>query len=345
MKRILLIAFVGIGITAALWAGNEKRRGQAGATELLINPWARSAGWHAADAAGISGVEAMRFNPGAIVFGANTQLSFSRTTWLKGTDIYINAFGLVQHLGEEGDNALGISLMQIDFGEIMITTAEQPEGGLGTYSPQFINLGLAYSHRFSSTIAGGVLVRLISESLPDVSAMGAAVDAGVRYTSLNKRTRFGVSLRNVGTPMRFTGDGLGDRGTFEGSDVVLTLEPRSAKFDLPSLVHISGSHDVLANASHTVTLAANFTSHTYQRNDFVVGLRYSFKQLVSLRGGFLYQNGILDPNERQTAFTGLAGGLSLNLPMGKSRSLSFDYSYRATNPFAGVHAWSIGLNL
>ena len=27
--------------TEAVWAGNDKRRGTAGATELLINPWAR----------------------------------------------------------------------------------------------------------------------------------------------------------------------------------------------------------------------------------------------------------------------------------------------------------------
>ena len=27
------------------FAGNEQRAGQAGASELLINPWARSSGW------------------------------------------------------------------------------------------------------------------------------------------------------------------------------------------------------------------------------------------------------------------------------------------------------------
>ena len=38
---VLLIAF----LTFDLSAGNKDRVGQAGATELLILPWARSAGW------------------------------------------------------------------------------------------------------------------------------------------------------------------------------------------------------------------------------------------------------------------------------------------------------------
>ncbi len=345
MKRFVLTSCLAFGVGIAAWAGNEKRAGQAGATELLINPWARSAGWHAADAVGVRGVEAMRFNPASILFVPHTEFAFSRTTWLQGADIYINSFGFVTRMGEDGDNALGVSLMSFDFGDIMITTAQQPEGGLGTYSPQFINLGMAYARRFSSTISGGVLVRLISESLPDARALGAALDAGVRYTSFNKRTRFGVSLRNVGTPMRFTGDGLALRGTPADGDYELTLQVRSGRFDLPSLVHITGSQDfLLGGEAHVLTLAANFTSHTYQRNEMVVGAQYSFKELVELRGGFLYQRGILSDNP-QTIYTGPAGGVSLNIPLGDKRALSVDYSYRATSPWKAIHAWGLRLNL
>ncbi len=345
MKRLIAFTWVMVGIAATLWAGNEKRAGQAGATELLINPWARSSGWHAADAVGVHGVEAMRFNPASILFVGKTEFAFSRTTWLQGADIYINSFGFVTRLGEDGDNAFGVSLMSFDFGDILITTAQQPEGGLGTYSPQFINLGMAYGHRFSSTISGGVLVRLISEALPDARAMGAALDAGVRYTSSNKRTRFGVSLRNVGTPMRFGGDGLAFRGTPEGSNYELTLQMRSGRFDLPSLLHITGSHDFLFGGStHVLTVAANFTSHTYQRNELVGGLQYSFKDIVQVRGGFLYQRGILSDNP-QTVYTGPAGGVTLNVPLGSDRAVSIDYSYRAASPWKAVHAWGVRLNL
>ena len=43
--RKLLIAFT-IMMPAALIAGNPDRSGEAGASELLIDPWAQSSGWY-----------------------------------------------------------------------------------------------------------------------------------------------------------------------------------------------------------------------------------------------------------------------------------------------------------
>ncbi|MDD3744056.1 MAG: hypothetical protein PHX54_10580, partial [Lentimicrobiaceae bacterium] len=41
------------------WAGNKDRSGQAGASELLINPWARSSGWGGANVANVRGLEGL----------------------------------------------------------------------------------------------------------------------------------------------------------------------------------------------------------------------------------------------------------------------------------------------
>ncbi|MEX1132453.1 MAG: hypothetical protein WEC15_04440, partial [Flavobacteriales bacterium] len=43
-------------------AGNPDRAGSAGATQLLINPWARSSGWALANTSSVRGVEAMYGN-------------------------------------------------------------------------------------------------------------------------------------------------------------------------------------------------------------------------------------------------------------------------------------------
>ncbi|MDQ3072680.1 MAG: DUF3308 domain-containing protein, partial [Bacteroidota bacterium] len=130
-------------------AGNPKRSGQAGATQLLINPWAKSAGWYGADMAGISGVEAMNFNPAGMMGVPNTEFIFSRSSWLVGTGIGINAFGFTQRLGGDGGiNTLGFSITSFDIGDIIITTEQQPDGGLGTFSPQLMNIGIAYGHTF-----------------------------------------------------------------------------------------------------------------------------------------------------------------------------------------------------
>ncbi|MCX6296223.1 MAG: hypothetical protein NTX97_09175, partial [Bacteroidetes bacterium] len=120
-KIVAPLAFAGLFMlpTNNLLAGNPDRSGQAGATELLINPWARSSGWAGANIAGARGLEASFLNVAGTAFTKKTELLFTRTNWLKGTDININAFGLTQRVGETG--AIGLSVMSMDFGDIPIT--------------------------------------------------------------------------------------------------------------------------------------------------------------------------------------------------------------------------------
>ena len=49
-------------LASSAFAGNKDRTGQAGAGELLLNPWARSSGLFGLNAANVSGLEAMKCN-------------------------------------------------------------------------------------------------------------------------------------------------------------------------------------------------------------------------------------------------------------------------------------------
>ena len=60
---IILIA----GISTDSFAGNKDRSGQAGASELLINPWARSSGWGGVNTANVRGLESMFGNVAGII--------------------------------------------------------------------------------------------------------------------------------------------------------------------------------------------------------------------------------------------------------------------------------------
>ena len=64
MKKIYSIALIaGLLLTwGNMYAGNEQRAGQAGASELLINPWAASSGWADAGSSSIHGIEALFHN-------------------------------------------------------------------------------------------------------------------------------------------------------------------------------------------------------------------------------------------------------------------------------------------
>lgn len=344
-KSLMLTALLYSGLA---FAGNPDRVGQAGATELLINPWSRSSGWAGANAGSVRGLEASFLNVAGIAHTSKTEVGFSHTNFLKGSDIAINSFGLTQKVGESG--VMGFSIMSMSFGEIDVTTTSLPEGGIGTFKPQYINVGLSYAKIFSNSIYGGFTVRVIDQSISNVGARGVCVDAGIQYvTGTNEdrdNVRFGIALKNVGTPLKFGGDGLSTRLTAPSGNYQLTIEQRTEGFEIPSLLNIGAAYDFKPAADHRMTVAATYTSNSFSNDQTSVGLEYGFREMFMLRGGFMYEKDILSDIDRMTVYTGPTAGMTLEVPMGKSgKKFGLDYSIRFTNPFDNIHTVGAKLTL
>tara|TARA_B100001964_G_scaffold187336_1_gene208262 strand:- start:1306 stop:2379 length:1074 start_codon:yes stop_codon:yes gene_type:complete len=345
LKAILITAAVAIPIKEN-FAGNEQRAGQAGASELLINPWARSSGWGSCNVANVRGLEGMYNNIAGLAFIERTELIFSRTNWLMYNDneavSYINSFGFSQKVGESGVLALGI--MSMDFGDIEITTEELPDGGIGTFSPKFMNIGISYAKTFSNSIYGGFTIKMISEQISDLSASGVAFDAGIQYvTGAKENLKFGISLKNIGPRMSFSGDGLSFRN-YLNPNYEMTVEQKSSEFELPSLLNIGMSYDILF-MQHRLTGAGTFTSNAFQKDQYRLGCEYSFRDVFMVRCGYTYEEGIRTPSTRTTALRGPSGGFTIEIPMGGGKTFGVDYSYRHTDPFQGSHSLGARINL
>jgi len=260
--------------------------------------------------------------------------------------VKINSVGFGQKLGESG--VIGISATTFGFGDLPVTTIDQPEGGLGTFSPTQANIGVAYSKAFSNSIFGGLLLRVVSESIANVRTSGVAFDAGIQYvTGPTDNVHFGIALKNVGPAMKFKGDGLSVQGLLVGGDNSLTLEQRSADFELPSMMNIGAAYDFNISELHRVTVAGTFISNSFTKDQFILGAEYAFKKMFHVRGGYLYEKDVTDDVKRETVFTGPSAGVSIDLPFGeeKKSAVAIDYGYRATNPFSGVHSIGVRLSL
>jgi len=92
------------------------------------------------------------------------KLIFSRTNWLVGSGIFMNSFGITQHVGETG--AIGLGVVAINAGKIERTTEEQPEGGLGTFNPSFYNISLSYAKGFQIIFMGVLTLNLFPNKYP-----------------------------------------------------------------------------------------------------------------------------------------------------------------------------------
>ena len=344
MNRTTVMAILLSLASTPVWAGNPDRAGSAGATQLLINPWARSSGWGLANSASLSGVESMFGNIAGLAHVQRTEVLFSSTRWLSGSGVTINSVGLGQKLG--GSGVIGLSAMVMGFGELEVTTYDVPEGGRGTFSPSLANIGLSYAKSFSNSIHGGVLVRVVSESIANVRTSGVCFDAGIQYvTGPKENVHFGISLKNVGPAMQFAGDGLSVQGILvQGSDQ-LTLEQRSDRFEIPSLLNIGFAYDLHLAEMHRLTFAGTFVSNSFTKDQGIIGIEYAFRKMFHIRGAYTYEDGITSDAERTTVLTGPSAGVSVDFPFGseKQSALAVDYGYRATNPFNGIH--SIGLRI
>lgn len=381
IKRVVSLALMcTLSLTAFITnAGNEDRTGQSGAAELLINPWARGTGWGNAGVAHASGVEAIFTNVAGTAFTKKTQVSFMNTQYLQGSGAKINSFGLTQKLKNKKDEDLGvigISVFSMGFGKIPVTTTENPEGNIGDFSPSLMNISLSFAKSFSNAIHGGIVVKIINESISDMSASGIGIDAGIQYvTGKYENLRIGIALKNVGTPLSYSGDGLSVRGLVNGSSSNMTLEQRSGEFELPTMLTMGFSYDLLwakktssnvasdapggaaksidddelrsENAEHRLTFAGAFISNAFSRDQYVGGLEYSWRNTLQIRSGYAYESSLNDVELSKTVYTGVNVGGSIIVPISKEKGTNFsiDYSYRSTRNFGGCHTIGAVVNL
>jgi hypothetical protein len=328
-------------------AGNPDRQGEAGAYELLMDPWARTAGLHSMSTSLVRGVESMNLNVAGLARINKLDMGFGSTQYLMGTGINLSSAAVGAKIGK--NSVMGLSLMAVDFGDIEVTTTNQPGGTGSTYSPSFFNLGFAFAHEYANKVSVGMVLRAISESLANVSAFGFSIDAGIQYvTGPKDNYKFGVSLRNVGSPMTFRGEALSfQRPSPNGGSYDITVDQRGARYELPSMLNIGASYDFYFLEKHRITVLGNFTSNSFSRDNLGAGFEYALDERFVLRGGYKSELSVSNPIEAPI-YTGLSAGGSLTFPLSrteKNTKISVDYAYRATKVWSGTHNVSVRIAL
>jgi outer membrane protein OmpA-like peptidoglycan-associated protein len=374
MKKILVLG-VALGLVLQTsYAGNPDRKGEAGALELNINGYARSAGFWDLNVAGVRGLEAERLNPAGVGYTTGTEINAAYTSWLTGSGVNIVQGGFSTRFKS---NAFALTINSLNFGAIEKTTTNNPEGGLGIFKPTFLNIGVSYAKNFSlgenrvmgaNLITGGVTLRLVSEIIGNVTATGFAFDAGLQYTTGKKENvHFGVSLRNVGTTMKFAGDGLAFPGSvtaFDGTTYQVTANKRTNTFELPTQLNMGMSYDLYLGKKieispkkftqfYRLTFLGQYSANAFGSDNWGLGAEFSLREIFMLRAAYRFENGIFKGETSNTAYNGFACGMSINIPFKKDNSgpaLAIDYGFRMTsstvaNNFAHTHTVGLRINV
>ena len=351
----LCVAFSSFGV-------NKDRVGQAGAGELLLNPWGRSGGLFGLNCANVSGVEAMKCNMGGLAKVKRTEIGFAHTRYLAGTGMSISNLAIGQNLGEIG--VLGINLMSFGYGDIPISTTSSPEGGIGTYKPNFLNLSVGLSHSFSKNMSAGFSTTYVNQSISNIRASALGFDAGVQYVNGKRdNLHLGITIRNVGTNIRFAGDGFSFNGKTPDLATELTVQQRSEKFALPSQLCIGVAYDFYLDEKktapaegaekdmmpkHRLTPMVSFISNAFSNDWLGLGIEYAYREKFMLRAAYRYENDIFNKDNTFTFFTGLTAGATFQAKLSDKENapgVALDYGFKMTNISNGVHTLGLRFTL
>ena len=340
LNKFLIVLMANFLVISVNIAGNEDRVGSAGASQLLINPWARSTGYGDASVANITGIEASYINVAGLTSIKKSQIKLNHTNWLSSASIGFYSVGYGQKL--DSTSFVGLSIQSMSFGDVNITSVDNPEGGIGVFSPRSSIINLGYAKLFTKNVSGGINFKLINESISNLSATGVAFDAGIKYSMDDQRLKIGITLRNLGPKMNYSGDGLATQVTYNSTGKNATLQQRTQPFEMPSLLNMGASYDFLIDSVQKLTTMASFTANSFSNDQYRLGCDYAFntKNLgFNIRAGYVYEKNLFSSELRSNALTGLTSGFSIDFNVGKSTAIGLEYAARFSSPFGIIHTF------
>ena len=324
LLRILGCAVGVLAIAASAFAGNEGRIGTAGALELRIPIGSRSIAMGGAAIAGVTGTEAIFWNPAGTAEIEGTEVAFSHLTYIADMDVSFAA--VATRFGDFG--TIGLSAKVLSMGDIEVTNELNPEGTGETFAPAFSVFGLTYARRLTDRVAFGANAMYINENIFRESARGVAFDFGFMYNPMWRGLKFGAVVKNWGPEMSFDGPDFDVDIQIPGSDPnspQKTVRTKSTTFELPSSVQFGMACELLNMDRNFVQVNGTYQSSNFNNDEFRVGGEYGYNDVLFARGGYIYSN-------QDEYIEGLTLGLGLAFRLGQTRML-FDYSWAQTEYF------------
>ena len=196
------------------------------------------------------------------------------------------------------------------------------------FTPNFSILGVTFARKLSDNTSVGLNANLIREGFGRVAATGVAYDIGVQYRGLLGREGLdvGFAMKNLGSPMKYDGEGLGVMATpVEGDGTQDYYKIDAASFDLPFVFDMGMSYNI-AGADIGVT----YTSNYYSTDELKFSVGYNLEGLGSVGVGMQTSSSAQEKDDVDDWYTNPADGVSFGASIDMSRfvgmNMSVDYS-------------------
>lgn len=280
---------------------------------------------------------AMYWNPGALARMGHGQVMASHTTWLVETDF--NWIGVT--LALDPDNAVGISLTQLDYGEDEVNTVTMPEGTGERWTAQDLAFTLSYSRNLTDRFSIGGSFKYITQQIWNESASSIAFDVGLIFRTPFDGLRLGAVLSNFGSDMQLDGKDLTRRIDLDpentGNNETIVANLKTDSWELPLFFRAGISYDLQRSDLFTATVSADAVRPN-DNNEYVnLGGEFSFRNILFLRAG--YKALFLEDTEE-----GFTAGFGLYYPLFGTTAAALDYTYQDFGIFKSVQTISLAID-
>jgi hypothetical protein len=314
----------------------QQKLAQAGMKFLNVSLDARTTAFGDAVTSLETNSSAMFYNPASMArLEGFADITIGSTQFIADINYYNAAVAFAPFDGDYG--VFGLSFISVDYGDFLGTVVATNEQGfldVGTYSPTAIVFGLGYAVALSEKFSVGGNVKYVRQSLgtsvvsdlvtdpvqgfvsgttEETKTDVLAFDFGILYRTGFKSLNIGMSVRNFSREVKYKK---------EGFQIPLI-------FQLGASFNFSDILDVDKN-EHSLILSVDANHPRDFPEQILVGVEYTFMNILSVRGGFSA------PNDERN----FCAGVGLKKDIG-GLDLGVDYSYTPFGIFNDVHRISL----
>lgn len=337
--RYAVLVGMFLAMIASVYA-QANRSGTAAASELLIPVGTRGIALGSSTLSSARGVEAIYWNPAGLShMKGSAEAMFSNMNYFADIGVTYGAVGA----NFSGFGTIGLSIKSLSFGNILITTDDDPDGlGGQTYSPTLVNFGLTYARALTDVISVGVTATLVSEQIARVTSTGFAFSIGIQYSKLAdiEGLDIGVALKNIGPQMSFSGSGLLREATAtDANRPPQYYQVQAASYDLPSSMEVGLSYDRKLGEKGNFQVNGLFINNNLGVDEYRLGGELGYE----LSGIQLYGRGgyILAPKADSDKYPfGTTAGFGLKYATADVE-IAFDYAWRRVQYFGAQNVFSV----
>ncbi len=338
MKNKIITITLSLILTTSLFSqdfvSNVSKRGTVAAPFLSIGQGTRASGMGGAYVAVADDPSALYWNPAGITKLQGAGFLVDHTQWI--ADINYNFLAFTYNLGDLG--TIGASFTSSDYGDMKVTTVDQPEGTGETFTVKDAAFSLAWAIQLTDNFSIGFNPKFVYQNIWKMSASAIALDMGVQYVTPFDGIVLAMSISNFGTKMQLQGNSalvLYDPDpNSSGNNGNIPAYLQTDTWELPLNFRVGLAYEPVKTDMHRITLGVDALHVSDNYESVNVGGEYTFENILSLRGGY---NSLFLKDSEETFSLG-AGIQQLLLG---NIAIRFDYAYQDFGRLSNVQKFSL----